>query len=157
MIRMREPVGDAEKAHAARCCCREGFIVPRGGQDTVRCAACNSYCYSAPRTETGREVRSVSTVHNGIKPKTRFRIIERAGGRCQICGASGGVIHIGHLLSVEHGVAQGLTDAQINSDENLAALCEECNLGMGKQSIALWLLVAILRARTRVEAEGGVT
>ena len=90
-----------------------------------------------------------ATIHNGIKPKTRYRIIERAGSRCQLCGASGN-LHVDHLLSVEHGLAHGLTDEQINSDENLAALCEECNLGKGNQSIALWLMVALLRARTTV-------
>lgn len=56
--------------------------------------------------------------------------------------------HIGHLLSVAEGHRQGLDDAQINSAENLAAMCDECNLGLGAEVIPLWLAVAIVKART---------
>jgi len=46
-----------------------------------------------------------------------------------------------------------MTDQEINSDENLAAFCEECNLGMGKTPISLRLAVAIVRARIKIGGE----
>lgn len=123
-----------------------GRLIERNGQDTVRCLSCDKHCYNAPRTETGREQRSVSTVHSAVKPKQRARILERATGKCEVCGARRN-LHVGHILSVDAGLRAGLTDAQINDDENLLCLCEECNLGMGSAPMSLPLAIAVLRAR----------
>ncbi len=130
-----------------KCGCEFGAIFEVSGQDTVRCNACNAYCYCAPRTETGRAVRSVTTVHKGIKPKLRARILERDGYRCVLCHAVNVPLHCGHVVSVDSGMATGLTDAEINDEENLIAQCEECNLGQGAQPIPLRTAIAILRAR----------
>lgn len=136
-----------------------GRIVTKSGQDTVRCAGCNRFCYCAPKTETGREVRSLSSTHNGIKPKQRARIIARDGWRCQMCGKAAtddpGGLHVGHILSVKdaHDLAEDperpvvLTDREINHDENLVAMCGECNLGQGDETMPLRVRAAILRAR----------
>jgi 5-methylcytosine-specific restriction endonuclease McrA len=136
---MREP--------CKRCGAITGRILEKNGQDTVRCLGCNAYCYCAPRTETGREQRSVSTIHNGVKPKLRARILERDGYRCVLCKAEDVRLHVGHVVSVDAGFATGLTDAEINDEENLIAQCEECNLGQGAQPIPLRVAIAILRAR----------
>lgn len=128
------------------CRSSEGYIVTRSGQDCVFCAACDTFQYNAPRTETGRAVRSVSTVHEAIRTNQRARIIERASGRCELCGAPP-PLDIGHLLSVKDGLAEGLTESIINSDENLAAMCKECNLGFGPRSVPVRLMVALLRRR----------
>lgn len=128
------------------CGCRNGYVITKNGQDTVRCAACDRFCYCAPKTETGRIARTVSTVHNGIKPKQRARLILRANGRCEMCGARGD-LHIGHVLSVAEGLEQGLTERELNDDENLTACCAECNLGLGRQPMPTRLLAVILRAR----------
>lgn len=137
-IIMREP-----------CMCGHplGRLIEKNGQDTVRCLTCDRFQYNAPRTETGRAVRSVRTVHKGIRPSDRSRILERDGYRCVLCCATGVPLHIGHIVSVEHGIATGLTDDELNHDENLIAECEECNLGNGSQPIPLRTAVAILRAR----------
>lgn len=45
------------------------------------------------------------------------------------------------------GLNFGLTEVELNDDENLTALCAECNLGMGAEPISLRLAVNILRAR----------
>lgn len=148
IIPLREPKSPPERAHTDRCPGRQGRIEERGAQDTVRCTVCDAYLYNAPRVETGREVRSVSTVHNGIKPKQRSRVIERATGRCELCGARGD-LHVGHLLSVKAGLEQGLTETELNDDSNLAAMCEECNLGIGKNPVPLRLVIALVMARTR--------
>lgn len=132
---------------ACKCGSITGRIIERNGQDTVRCLACNAYCYCAPRTETGRAVRSVRTVHKGIRPSDRARILERDGHRCVLCKADHVPLHIGHVVSVDAGLATGLSDAEINDEENLIAQCEECNLGQGAQPIPLRVAIAILRAR----------
>lgn len=131
------------------CACGSefGVLLEVNGQDTVRCLACDRHCYNAPRTETGRAVRSVSTVHNGVKPKLRSKILERDGHQCVLCRANDRPLHVGHVVSVDAGMAIGLSDAEINDEENLIAQCEECNLGQGAQPIALSVAIRILRAR----------
>jgi hypothetical protein len=104
------------------CGSEVGEIRTTNGQDCVYCC-CGKYAgYNAPKTETGRAVRSVSTVHEAIKPKLRSRILERATGRCELCGAKGD-LHVGHIVSVEAGMRQGMTDREINSEENLCCMC----------------------------------
>ncbi len=130
-----------------KCGGTEGVIETQSGQDRVFCL-CGAWVYNAPKTETGRAVRSVTTVHNGIKPKLRMRIIERANGHCELCGAKDN-LHVGHMISVDAGLKAGMTDAEINSDENLYCSCDECNLGLGKTPIPLRLAVALVMARLK--------
>jgi 5-methylcytosine-specific restriction endonuclease McrA len=150
--------GDSRKPIVMRepcrgCGCPDGYITETGAQDVVRCADCNRFCYNAPRTETGKKVRTVQTVHEAIKPKLRARVIERATGRCELCGkgAAEGPLHVGHLVSVEQGLTNGLTELELNNEENLAAMCAECNLGQGKQTISLRTAIVILMSRQRVK------
>lgn len=124
-----------------------GVLLEVGKQDTVRCLACNTHCYNAPRTETGRAQRSVTTVHKAIKPKLRAKILTRDCHRCVLCHAVNVPLHVGHVVSVDAGMAVGLTDEQINDEENLIAQCEECNLGQGAQPLSLGLAITILKAR----------
>lgn len=137
------------RAPCVACGCTDGVVLERNGQDTVRCTGCDKFQYNAPRTETGRAQRSNATVHDGIKPSQRARIIARALARCEHCGATGPgtILHVGHILSVEYGLRFGVPDEELNHDENLLALCEACNLGMGCEPMPLRLAVAILRAR----------
>ena len=123
-----------------------GIIVLINGQNVVRCDACSRFQYNAPKTETGEKPRTVETTHAGIKSSQRIRILDRATGRCEICGSLSN-LHVGHLVSVLDGLELGLTDRELNSDENLAALCESCNLGMGSLSISPRLYVALLHRR----------
>lgn len=129
------------------CGSETGFLTEVNGQDTVRCLACNKHCYNAPRTETGREQRSSTTVHAAIKPQKRTRVLERDGHQCVLCRAIDRPMHVGHIVSVEAGLAVGLSDAEINDEENLIVQCEECNLGQGSQPISLSVAIRILRAR----------
>jgi len=134
------------RAPCPSCSGVAGRIVEKNGQDTVRCLSCDRHCYNAPRVETGREQRSVTTIHASIKPKQRTRILLRDGGKCILCGARGN-LHVGHLVSVEVGLRFGLTEIELNDDENLVAQCEECNLGMGAEPMPLRVAIAVLRAR----------
>jgi 5-methylcytosine-specific restriction endonuclease McrA len=129
------------------CGSETGRIIERNGQDTVRCIACGMFVYNAPRTETGRAVRSVSTVHAAVRPALRARIFDRDGMCCVLCRATESRFHVGHLISVEAGILYGLSDAEINDEENLAVMCEECNLGYADRPIPLRLALVIVRAR----------
>jgi len=64
-----------------------------------------------------------------------------------LCRAENAPMHVGHVVSVDAGMAIGLSDAEINDEENLIATCEQCNLGQGAQPIPLRVAIAILRAR----------
>lgn len=134
----------------------EGRIRPTNGQNVVDCIGCGRKgVYNAGKVETGQRVRSVSTVHAAITPKKRARVLERATGRCELCGRNGdgAVLHVGHLLSVDRGVAEGLTEIELNAEENLCAMCEECNLGIGRDVVPLRLAIAIAMARLRRKNE----
>lgn len=131
------------------CGCARGRIEARGGQDCVFCLDCDKFLYNAPRTETGKEQRTVTTIHNGIKPKQRTRILTRANFRCEFCGAADRILHVDHLIPVKVGLEEGLTDEQINSDDNLAASCEECNLGRAGDLLPLRSIVAIYLRRLK--------
>jgi 5-methylcytosine-specific restriction endonuclease McrA len=141
--RMRAPCPD--------CGCEIGDIETKNGQDVVRCAApdCGHWCYNAPKKETGKPQRKVVT-REGIKPSVRARVMLRAGGACELCHNESDPMHVGHLLSVDEGREDGLSDDALNSEENLAAMCEACNIGIGSMPIPLWLAVAIVMARTRI-------
>lgn len=123
-----------------------GMVSVVNGQNVVRCGDCSRFQYNAPKTETGEKPRTIESAHAGIKPSVRMRILERATGRCEICGSDKN-LHVGHLVSVQDGMDLGLSDRELNSDANLAAMCEACNLGLGSLSITPRLYVALLRRR----------
>lgn len=131
-----------------------GRVEKRNGQSCVFCATpgCGRFAYNAPRTETGERQRSVTTVRDGVKPKTRARVLLRANSRCEICGgdARSTILHVGHLISIEEGTKEGLTEDILNHQENLAAMCEECNLGLGDQSVPLRVMLRITALRLGV-------
>lgn len=134
------------RSPCAKCGETEGRVIERNGQDTVRCRECDAFQYNAPRVETGRAVRSATTVHDAVRPKQRARILMRAGAKCEVCGARG-ELHVGHIVSVSAGLACGVPDEDLNHDENLLALCPACNLGMGAEPMPLRVAIAVMRTR----------
>lgn len=128
-----------------RCGSLSGRIETKGNQDCVYCD-CGTFQYNAPKTETGREVRTVERVHKSIRPKDRASVLMRANGRCELCGSRIN-LHVGHLLSVEAGLRLGMNELQLNDPENLCAMCEACNLGVGKEPIPARFLMALVLAR----------
>lgn len=132
------------------CGSSTGSIKTKNGQDVVRCE-CGRFQYNAPKTETGRKPRTVSSVHEAIKPKQRMRIIQRASGRCelQFADCTQCNIHVGHMISVASGIERGMTEQEINDDENLCAMCDRCNLGLGDEPFSLRLAVNIVLSRIK--------
>lgn len=146
--------------HQLRAPCKfcggaDGILRTVSGQDTVRCFDCGKHLYNAPKTETGRASRTIKGTHRALSASVKARVIVRAGKRCELCNATDAVLHAGHMLSVKDAMGSvlaerlALTDAEINSDENLAAMCEDCNGGLGSETIPLRLAFAILKARTK--------
>lgn len=130
----------------AACGDADGVVAETNGQDVVRCASCGKYAYCQPRTESGREVRSKRT-RPMIKPSQRARILQRDNGTCVLCHRIDVTLDLGHLLSVSDGLLLGISEQQLYSDDNLAAMCDACNSGIGRRSLTPWLVSALLNAR----------
>lgn len=138
-------------AHVMRAPCRhcghqKGRLEPTNGQNCVYCLRCGRHAYNAPKTETGEPQRTVRT-RPDIKPSKRARILQRDSYRCVLCGHADWPLHIGHCISVEEGLAAGANETELYDDENLAAMCEECNSGLGSGSVDLRLMLRLLRIR----------
>lgn len=129
-----------------QCGCTSFVLRERSGQDTAWCSACDTYGKNVSRVDAGRRQQTVSTVHAAIKPKQRSRILARAGGRCEVCGART-ILHVGHIIGVSVGLRFGVDSRLLNDDENLMSLCEECNLGQGHEPMSLPMAIALLRVR----------
>lgn len=138
-IRMRAP--------CPKCGGLNGSITEKGGQDTVRCGDCDRYCYNAPRRETGREPRSLRT-RPTIRPSQRARILLRDNGTCILCHRSDVPLDVGHLISVHDGLALGMSDAELASDDIVAAMCATCNSGLSSKTVPPHLLAGALWARS---------
>lgn len=139
---------DLSTHHEMRAACRDcgstdGTITTVGGQDTVRCATCGRHCYNAPRTETPRPRRSLRS-RPRIPPSQRQRILVRDKRTCIVCRRSDFPMDVGHIISVRDGRTHGLSDAELFHDENLAAMCAECNSGQGSETFPLPFLMALL-------------
>lgn len=138
------------RSPCARCGGTGGHAVDKGGQDVVYCATCSTYAYCRPKAESGRPQRSVRT-RPEIKPSTKTRILEQYGHRCVACGNGEATLHIGHLISVDaykrFGEQVGMGEAEVWADENLVAMCEECNLGMGNTVASVSLMLRAQRMR----------
>ncbi|MDO8617085.1 MAG: HNH endonuclease [Dehalococcoidia bacterium] len=87
--------------------------------------------YNIRREQHGREInyvlvgqRSEPLVADPVDLTTKARILHLSGGRCQMCGRSLGE---GIRLQVDHKVPREWGGPTV--DENLWALCSECNQG----------------------------
>ena len=116
-----------------KCGSYDGQISDRKGQNVVRCRHCKTHIYNAPKTETGQKPRTIGTIRRGIKPGQQVRILER-DGCCVLCG-SRERLTIGHGLSIKDAETLGEVGPYLDSDENLFAMCEACNAGLGGRSV----------------------
>ena len=94
------------------------------------------YWRFAPVQELGSTPGSDETVDFGLDDRSkigaslRWKILKRDSFRCQICGSSQEddvTLHVDHKTS--------LFDGGTSEEENLWTLCEQCNLGKGRESI----------------------
>lgn len=80
----------------------------------------------AMRTQAAQEI--IRSLHGrvSLSKKKRYEILARDNFRCRYCGASadsGAVLHVDHVVPFSRGGS--------DSDSNLVASCEDCNLGKG--------------------------
>jgi hypothetical protein len=156
-----EPEPELPDPYPMRQTCPCGSQIGRlsrvGAGIKADCSACGQYVYWVPKAELGLAPEPVST-RKDIKPSQRARVLERDGHRCVLCGhgpGEGAILHLGHLLSVEDAAALGVPPEDVKDDENLAAMCAECNLGIGRGSVPARLVAALVHHRAaRARAEG---
>ena len=80
--------------------------------------------YLGPETDEDDEPNGEKMPRESISKSRRFAILKRDGYKCQLCGRSqddGVKLHIDHRVPHAKGGS--------NEDDNLWALCEDCNLG----------------------------
>ena len=56
-----------------------------------------------------------------VPTSTRYEVLKRAGGRCQLCHHNDRPLHVDHIVPRSKGGTNDL--------DNLQALCDYCNLG----------------------------
>lgn len=141
------------RAECSGCGGTTGEIRPKSGQDCVYCCTCNTWQYNAPRLETGRAVRSLST-RPGITPAQRARVLAVHDHACIGCGKRPPdvALDIDHILGREIAFKHGLLDELIDSEWNLAPMCQECNSGkrwVSEPEVRLMYRVLMLKAMPR--------
>ena len=113
-----ELVRNAEQAVACPDCgAVDGLVNTAGAHQKLTCGDCGRYIRFVGKAELGLVPRTVATTRAGITPGVRARILERATGKCEVCGATDRPIHVGHCLSVREATEQGLTDEEIVEGE----------------------------------------
>jgi 5-methylcytosine-specific restriction endonuclease McrA len=123
------------------------------------CADCGGHLRFVPRSEVGLSQRSVAS-RKGVKPRVRAQVFERFGHACYLCGrgaAEGVMLQVDHILPVELAKRHGVYDEVVDSELNLAPVCEECNLGKGAEVFgagAVRLMVKALHVWGKREAGG---
>lgn len=104
-----------------------------------------------------------------VGPSRRYRLIERAGGRCQACGAIGSqtLLDVDHIVprAAARGGRVRLPDGRlvgVDEDANLQILCAACNRGKRALSTfdfrpTLERLAETMNAAAAIAAELGHT
>lgn len=118
---------------------------------TMRCMVCSTFNGNLSKEDAGIKERTNTSVRHSIPERTKNLVRTRAGCKCELCGklAADSPLHISHLVSIYDGLRFGIPTSTLNSDENLAMMCEECNVDMGNETVPLRLAVTILAIRTR--------
>jgi len=120
------------RSDCTTCSTSTGYVATKNGQDCVYCCGCGGWQYNRPRTESGREVRSIRS-NAEVAPSQRARVLARDNYTC-MCG-KGDDLHVDHAIPLAVAAELDFVDELIRSDDNLVTLCVECNIG---KSVTLW-------------------
>jgi 5-methylcytosine-specific restriction endonuclease McrA len=134
-------------------------IVPKGPHYGRWCLDCHDFRGWVPKDELGVPKRSL-TSRPGVKPKMRALIFDRFGNACMACGrmAPDVQLQVDHIIPVGLAKKFGVYDDLIESDLNLAPMCEECNSGksdgvFSARSIRLMHRCLVIAEGRRKESE----
>lgn len=120
-----------------KCGNSDYFIAWNNRHLAAHCIKCGTWFKFVSHTRMSINTnRNNKRMHN-VPPKQRFRILKRDQYRCQTCGITSQetTLHVDHKTSIKDATTQGWNKQQINADENLWTLCENCNLGKGTTSL----------------------
>lgn len=119
------------------CGCVDGYIDHRNGQACIFCSLCGKYQYNAPKHERG--LAPTPLRQDGIKSSVRHEVKVRANFRCEGCGSlpTEKRMDIGHRVLEKDWREAGLPPLLVRDFDNLAWLCDDCNLGQSSKSIPI--------------------
>jgi|TARA_R100000093_G_scaffold68986_1_gene40930 5-methylcytosine-specific restriction endonuclease McrA len=129
------------------CGATEGTVSPAGPHYRLDCDN-GHYIKFVSKKELGIAQRSVRS-HPDIAPNIHYKVMERAGGMCELCGSHSDEfpLHVDHILSIYDAKNMDIEIRIYESMDNLMALCEECNLGKGRTSLSPRVYAALLNRR----------
>jgi 5-methylcytosine-specific restriction endonuclease McrA len=127
---MTAPRSTAALERAERLITRAiGHVAPLARQSTVRVRGAEMQELQRTLAEARQEVLAAKgdPVRTAIPAALRARVLARANGHCEACGAAldPAATHIDHVIPVAR---YGAT-----TDDNLRATCARCNLEKGAQ------------------------
>jgi 5-methylcytosine-specific restriction endonuclease McrA len=136
--RAREAAGETpitSRQPCPKCNSTDALRSDRNGQAVVRCRNCHAFLYNAPKVETGERPRTVQAVRPDVKPKVQQAVFERDGQACVLCHRDDVPLTIGHVVSIKDAEELGEVGPWLSGSENLVAMCEACNSGLGGRSL----------------------
>jgi 5-methylcytosine-specific restriction endonuclease McrA len=146
----RFPIPGGLKRPCKTCGGTDGFAVLHGPGYLACCSRCEKSLggYFVSKVDMGIAKRSVRS-QPGVSTTAHSRILERDRWACMECGRRPPdvALEVGHLISKAQGQFIGMTAGELNSDENLYAVCQECNAGRSTRSIDPIMLFRLMRAR----------
>lgn len=127
------------------------IVCANGPHLSKSCVQCNKFIGHVSRVDAGVKERTSQSIHSSIPERIKNEVRMRAGCKCEICGVPSykTQLHIAHLISVNDGLRFHIPTSILNSLENLALFCDECNLNMGSETVPLRIAVIITAIRTR--------
>ena len=118
------------------CQSRAALLSVKGNQTSVWCRQCGRLIDRTFKPRSSEGVDRVSPHAPAIEPGQRARILDRDAARCVLCGSTE-LLTVRHLLAIADGFALGATIAELNSDANLATMCELCAVGLASGPVTV--------------------
>lgn len=134
MRRFRKEHGIPQRQPRERACAECGTVTKIKGRDL--CPACYSRLFRREHLEHVREYDYKKCEEERFGGR-RGRLIDRAGGGCELCGMTDAqsIKKYGQRLEIHHRDGRGAASKNPNhSDDNLMVLCKSCHAGIHGKS-----------------------
>lgn len=126
------------------------MIKPTTKASQTRRSALKSKARQQRFAQKAQKQQKAAQERGKVGPRLRAMILERDGGKCVLCGAKPSKanaveLHIHHVVPIAAGGR--------SIEENLATLCQPCNLGAGARTIDILRAIGhALKPSTRATA-----